>query len=220
MKLLLLFQIIFFIFVLTFNGAAQSGRIKKAISPASERQSSDFTVRKNVTNASSEELTKETKKGLELYFTGQYEEAGEIFENLIETDDQNRTAWFYLGLVYARTDRSESAEKAFANSEALGHIKLHNEPESITLPQIIYMPQPVYPEAVRKNFISGSVKLAVEFGADGKIAFVYPITELDSRLTEIAVRAAWAIKFKPALKDGKPISAVKSLLYTFGIGRR
>jgi outer membrane biosynthesis protein TonB len=43
------------------------------------------------------------------------------------------------------------------------------------------------------------------------------VKPLSHGLNEEAVRAARAIKFNPATKDGKPVSVVKQIEYSFSI---
>lgn len=179
-------------------------------------RSSDL-IKKDEVRIISEETKLAAQNGIELYFAGKYTEAEEKFVSVIEADSQSLRAWFYIGLIYARTERIGSSEETFAISEDLPLVKFSDETVGVTPAQIIFMPRPAYTKFGKRNLIGGMVKLAVEFGADGKIAFVCPITKFDGGLTQMAIRAAWAIKFKPAVKDGKPISTVKSLLYTFGV---
>jgi hypothetical protein len=57
----------------------------------------------------------------------------------------------------------------------------------------------------------------VEFGWDGKIKAVVAFKKLPMGLTENAVNAARGIKFEPATKNGKPITAIKIITNTFSI---
>lgn len=66
-------------------------------------------------------------------------------------------------------------------------------------------PTPRYTEAARANKIQGSVTLRVLVGADGDVKQVKVVTGLPDGLTEQAVEAARQAKFKPAVKDGKPV---------------
>jgi len=66
-------------------------------------------------------------------------------------------------------------------------------------------PTPRYTEAARANKIQGSVTLRVLVGADGDVKQVRVVRGLPDGLTEQAIEAARQAKFKPAVKDGKPI---------------
>ncbi len=66
-------------------------------------------------------------------------------------------------------------------------------------------PIPRYTEAARANNIQGTVTLRVLVGADGDVQQVRVVRGLPDGLTEQAVAAARLAKFKPAMKDGKPV---------------
>lgn len=62
---------------------------------------------------------------------------------------------------------------------------------------------------------TGTIRLWVLFLPNGKIGLIAPVNRLSNRLTGIAIDAARGIKFNPALRDGKPISIVKQIEYSF-----
>ena len=66
-------------------------------------------------------------------------------------------------------------------------------------------PIPRYTEAARANNIQGTVMLRVLVGADGDVRQVRVVRGLPDGLTEQAIAAAREAKFKPAIKDGKPV---------------
>ena len=66
-------------------------------------------------------------------------------------------------------------------------------------------PSPRYTEVARANKIQGSVTLRVLVGADGDVKQVRVVRGLPDGLTEQAIEAARQAKFKPAVKDGKPV---------------
>ena len=53
--------------------------------------------------------------------------------------------------------------------------------------------------------------------ADGTVRHLEVITGLHDGLTEKAIEAARQIKFKPATKDGKPVSAWVEVQYRFQV---
>jgi TonB family protein len=61
------------------------------------------------------------------------------------------------------------------------------------------------------------VRLLVGFSADGTVRHILIVKPLGFGLNEQAVRAARGIKFEPATKDGKPVSVVKQVEYSFSI---
>jgi TonB family protein len=66
-------------------------------------------------------------------------------------------------------------------------------------------PTPRYTEAARANKTQGIVLMRVLVGADGDVKQVKVVSGLPDGLTEQAIEAARQAKFKPAMKDGKPV---------------
>lgn len=83
--------------------------------------------------------------------------------------------------------------------------------------QIISKPRADYTDAARQDQVQGVVNLRVSFLANGEIGGVTVVTGLPNGLTESAVEAAKNIKFRPAMRDGKPVSVVKLIQYAFTI---
>jgi outer membrane biosynthesis protein TonB len=163
----------------------------------------------------------EFEKGVGFYEGGEYQKAVEVLQKLVETDGNNQKAWLYLGMSEAKLKNKSSAVKAF--KKAFKVKKDESETEATTAgaaqtgTKIISKPRAVYPEAARQNMTQGTVKLAVEFGADGKIKEVYPFQTLPDGLTEICVEAARKIKFQPGTKNGQPYSTITIVTYEFRI---
>jgi TonB family protein len=72
-------------------------------------------------------------------------------------------------------------------------------------PRLKNAPQPVYTTRARMNRIMGIAKLRVLVGADGSVKNAKVVTTLPDFLTEEAVKAAYQMKFKPAMKAGQPV---------------
>lgn len=77
--------------------------------------------------------------------------------------------------------------------------------------------EPSYTESARKFGITGTVVLRGVFSHDGQIRDLQIIRRLPHGLTEASVRAALAIKFTPAQKNGKPVSIYMLLEYNFNL---
>jgi len=82
---------------------------------------------------------------------------------------------------------------------------------------VIEKHEPTYTESARKFGVQGTVLLRAVFSKDGEVTNIRVITRLPHGLTEMAVRAARAIKFSPALKDGHPVSQYMQLEYNFNL---
>ena len=83
--------------------------------------------------------------------------------------------------------------------------------------QITSKPRPGYTEAARKNNITGSVRLRVTFNANGRIGSITPVSRLGYGLTEKAIAAARAMRFKPAVRNGSPYTVRKTIVFNFKI---
>ncbi len=68
---------------------------------------------------------------------------------------------------------------------------------------------PVYPEAERKAGVEGSVLLAGEIGADGKVTGLKPEQEVAGHpaFTEAALTAVRQWRFTPARESGKAVAS-------------
>lgn len=156
-------------------------------------------------------------KGMDLYRQGEYQKAVELLQNRVKAEEKDRLAWLYLGASYVKLKKNKEAGKAFNKT---GSIYSENLPTYDKKIKITSKKQAPYTDAARNNRTSGNISVAVEFGADGKIGFVFPFKTLPDGLTESAVKATKEIKFEPAEKDGKPITVVMVVMYTFDITSR
>ncbi len=98
------------------------------------------------------------------------------------------------------------------------HIELKTNPNIISKMgeiQILSKPRPNYTVEASANSIQGKVQLRTTFLANGNVGNIAPIKELPYGLTEQAIEAARKIKFKPATRNGIPISVVKRVEYNF-----
>lgn len=83
--------------------------------------------------------------------------------------------------------------------------------------EILYKPEPLYTAEARRNHTEGDVMLRLTLGSDGTVRDVETITSLPDGLTEQARRAARAIQFNPATRDGSPVDEVKMITYSFNL---
>ena len=76
-------------------------------------------------------------------------------------------------------------------------------------------PAPSYTKEARRNGVQGFVTMKVLLSGDGKVSRVRVVKGLPAGLSENAIRAACKIKFKPAIKDGEPVSQWVTVEYVF-----
>ncbi len=75
----------------------------------------------------------------------------------------------------------------------------------VSQPVPLYHPEPEYSEDARKAKLQGSVLLYIEVDASGKVINPKVIKALGLGLDEKAIEAVLKWKFKPGMKDGKPV---------------
>ena len=75
----------------------------------------------------------------------------------------------------------------------------------VSAPDPIYKPDPPYTKEAKAAKIEGTVVLQIIIGVDGAVTNVKVVKEFDKGLTENAVDTVKTWKFKPAMKDGKPV---------------
>jgi TonB family protein len=80
-------------------------------------------------------------------------------------------------------------------------------------------PTPQYTEEARKNGVEGVIIARVLVGADGNVQQVRIVRGLPDGLDEMAIRAAYRLKFKPAMKDGKPAAFWQAVSIEFHLRR-
>jgi TonB family protein len=83
--------------------------------------------------------------------------------------------------------------------------------------KILTKPRARYTDLARTKGVEGTIRVAVLLGASGKVEHVMFITRLGSGLDNEVLRAVMGIQFEPKKVDGKPVSAVVTLEYTFDI---
>lgn len=76
-------------------------------------------------------------------------------------------------------------------------------------------PAPSYTREARRSGIQGLVTLKLLLSGNGKVSRLRIVRGLPAGLSENAIRAACKIKFKPAMKDGEPVSQWVTAEYVF-----
>lgn len=76
---------------------------------------------------------------------------------------------------------------------------------------------PVYPRAALEEGAGGTVNLIIDIAADGRITgvSVENAATADPRFVAAAAKNAWDWKFKPRIKDGKPVAGRVRVPITF-----
>lgn len=87
--------------------------------------------------------------------------------------------------------------------------------DGATLPTAIYSPDPEYTEDARAKKVQGICVLTLMVGPDGNPSNITVTRALGSGLDEKAVESVQHWKFKPGMKDGKPIAMTISVEVDF-----
>ena len=82
---------------------------------------------------------------------------------------------------------------------------------------LFHKPEPGFTESARRNEVSGTVKLRLVLAADGTIKHILVLRSLSHGLTEKAITAARSIRFTPAIKDGRYVSQLAVIEYSFNV---
>jgi TonB family protein len=80
------------------------------------------------------------------------------------------------------------------------------QPQVDSRPVALNRPRPNYTEEARKEKISGIVRVRALVGADGAVKQVRIQSGLPGGLNEEAIRAAFQMRFRPAVKDGQAVN--------------
>ena len=78
-------------------------------------------------------------------------------------------------------------------------------------------PRPNYTEQARQRRVQGVIKANVLVGPDGAVKAVHILTGLPDGLEEEAIRAAYEMRFRPAVSNGRPIDAWVTLEIEFNL---
>jgi len=84
-------------------------------------------------------------------------------------------------------------------------------------PALLNNPSPRYTEEARKNKIQGTVVARVLIGTDGSVKQVRITRGLPDGLDEMAIQAAYQMRFRPAMKSGQPVSFWQSVQIEFNL---
>src|SRR2546423_10069724 len=83
--------------------------------------------------------------------------------------------------------------------------------------RVLEKPEPTYTESARKFGIQGTVVLRAVFSKNGEVTNLHVAGKLPHGLTQQAIKAARAIRFTPAMKDGQLVSMWMELQYNFNL---
>jgi periplasmic protein TonB len=94
-------------------------------------------------------------------------------------------------------------------------IQVHHPGNGVTLPVVVGEMKADYTPDAKAAGIQGTFGLDTVVLADGTVGEVTVAQSLDDGLDEQAVKAMKQWKFKPGLKDGKPVAVLVAVEMTF-----
>ena len=86
---------------------------------------------------------------------------------------------------------------------------------SLVAPLVLYKVEPEFSDEARKAKYQGTVLLTIEVGEDGKPHKLQVLRGLGLGLDEKAIEAVSRWKFKPALRNGRPVRAAATIEVNF-----
>ncbi|MFN2579004.1 MAG: energy transducer TonB [Pyrinomonadaceae bacterium] len=104
-----------------------------------------------------------------------------------------------------------------ANTDPADYNRVFSSREVAPKARIFEKTEPTYTEPARMFGITGTVVLRAVFSKDGEVTNLRVVRKLPHGLTEQALKAARAIRFTPAMKDGHPVSVWMELQYNFNL---
>jgi TonB family protein len=139
-----------------------------------------------------------------------------------DEDDQHRTA-----LTYAMRSKGKDAKEAIQYLQSAGATGPIPEPDLLpSVPILVDQrpvplnnPTPQYTERARQNHVEGIIIARVLVIEDGSVQQVRITKGLPDGLDEQAIRAAYALRFRPALKNGQPVKFWQAVQIEFRLRR-
>jgi tetratricopeptide (TPR) repeat protein len=152
--------------------------------------------------------------GIDLYRAGDFAAAVEKLEPLLKNGKLGLDGARYLAGAYIHLNRTDDATKLFKKSE-----KLSRRKNEIKYDRELKITKQFLPNfdrsAIPDTFSSFSIRIAVEFKADGTIGFVHPFVATWKGVLPEAIKGVKAIRFEPAVVDGKPVTIVGQWDYNY-----
>jgi protein TonB len=87
----------------------------------------------------------------------------------------------------------------------------------VSKPVVLYQPEPEFSEEARKAKFSGDVEVYLYVEPDGTPSHVHVVRGVGMGLDDKAIAAVRQYKFKPAMKDGKPVRVDLYVVVNFQI---
>lgn len=133
-------------------------------------------------------------------------------------NDKNKSSDIYESSRAITPATASLAASSVASENQNPNLQVAFNPQEVTSPAVIVaMPQPPYTDQARQQFITGTVILRGVLSSTGQVTNLRAVKGLPFGLTEQAIVAAQALKFFPAVKDGRRVSQHVQMEYNFDL---
>jgi len=130
------------------------------------------------------------------YYTGNYNADGRFRKIQVVQKRETQATLHYRPGYYPSKSSNATASGGAGNGIGL-------DP---TIPLLLYKKEPEYPEEARGAKYQGTVLLSVEIDGGGQVANIKVIRSAGLGLDEKAIEAVQQWKFRPGIKDGRPVT--------------
>lgn len=149
-------------------------------------------------------------EGIELYRAGNFTEALTRLTEATAADRDDSEAWRYLAATYQHLGNEKEAIKALKTSRNIKRAPppKYDQPAKITSKHT----------AGIKGTDSGppwDYTVAVELRSDGTVGIIIPYMISFVERKQAIIDEAKKIKFEPAMQNGKPVTMIRVIEYTF-----
>ena len=141
----------------------------------------------------------------------QFKEAAQSLEKYLQLNPKDKEADVWRNQLETLRVYAQIADQTGADRTVF------SMREVTTKARVTSKPVPAFTEAARSAGISGIVRLRMVLDKDGTVKHILVVRGLSHGLTQAAIKAAQAIKFEPAIKDGHPVSQFATVEYNFNI---
>ena len=131
--------------------------------------------------------------------------------------DHDGVQRFFSSIRFGRRVGGIAVSDGDGDPLEIGSERIYRGTEVDVKARILQKFEPQYTFEARRARTTGTVVLKAVFSSTGNITNIRVISGLPNGLTEQAIAAARRIKFRPAMRDGKPVSMWVQLEYYFSL---
>src|ERR1700729_4223080 len=121
-------------------------------------------------------------------------------------------AWF---AITSQMVAAQGAGSALGQNPDTGSNTVYKVGGDVSAPLVIHSVEPEYKDAARNGKVSGNVLVSLLVDAHGNPSHVHVVQGLHMGLDERALEAVRQYKFKPGMRDGKPVRVELTIVVNF-----